>query len=182
MKLDAKDAMAHSRDLAWSTYRDELPDLAEFLPNVHKIEVLSREEPEEGVVKLVNRWHAAGDIPPVARAFVKPEMVQWVERVVWDSRTWLCSWEIEPAFFTNYVTVRGATSYNEAAPGRCELHIAGELNVDVKGMRAVPRLLTKRVNKAAEAFIGALVLPNMRRLNRSVAKVLDQRAADNTKA
>jgi hypothetical protein len=175
MKLDARDLMGHSRLLCWTTYRDDLPDLAEHLPNIDRIEVLEREEPEEGVVRLVNRWHAEGDIPAVARRFIKPEMVNWTERVTWDQSTWVCSWEIEPAFFTSYVTVKGATDYNEAGEGRCEIHIQGDLSVDVRGMRGVPRLLGGQVNKAVEKFIGALILPNMRRLNRSVGKALDLR-------
>ena len=175
MKLDARDLMGHDRVVCWTTYRDELPHLADHLPNVTRIEQLSREEPEAGVVRLVNRWHADGEVPAVAKAFISKDMVNWTERVVWDENRWVCSWEIEPAFFTQYVTVRGATQYIDAGPGRCEIHIQGELSVDVTGMRGVPRLLARRVNKAAETFIGALILPNMRRLNRSVAKVLDDR-------
>ncbi len=167
--------MGHTRQVCWTTYRDELPDLADHLPNVTTIEMLSREEPEPGVVKLVNRWHADGEIPGVAKRFISKDMVNWTEDVTWDQNTWVCSWQIKPAFFTNYVTVGGATDYLEAGPDRCEIHIQGNLSVDVSGMRGVPRLLAGRVNKAAEAFIGALILPNMRRLNRSVGKVLDER-------
>lgn len=177
MKLDARDQMAHAREVCWTTYRDELPELADHLPNVTSIEMLSRETPADGVVKLVNKWHADGEVPAVASRFITRDMVNWTERVTWDENTWICTWEIEPAFFTKYVTVRGATEYLRAGPDRCEIHIQGELSVDVRGMRGVPRILAGRVNKAAEKFIGALILPNMRRLNRSVGKVLDQRGS-----
>lgn len=169
--------MGHARQVCWTTYRDELPDLADHLPNVTRIEMLSRESPAPGVVKLVNRWHADGEVPAVAQRFISKEMVHWTERVSWDDNTWVCTWEIEPAFFTEFVTVRGATEYVDVGDGRCEIHIQGELKVDVSGMRGVPRLLAGRVSKAIEGFIGALILPNMQRLNRSVDRVLDQRGA-----
>lgn len=177
VKLDAKDVMAHPRELAWTTYRDELPGLAQYLPNIDRIEVVEREEPSPGVVRLINCWYATGDIPAVARAFVKPEMLRWTERVTWDSNTWTNHWSVEPAFFTDHVTVQGRSAYIEVGPTRCEIRIDGDLRVDVTGVRGVPRLLVGQVNKAAERLVASLVLPNMQRLNRSVAKVLDGRRA-----
>ena len=127
-------------------------------------------------MELANRWFAKGEIPKVAQRFIKPEMLQWDEEVVWDEDRWVCSWKIKPAFFTKHVKVAGDTTYTEAG-GSTELHIAGVLEVDVRGMRGVPRLLVGTVNKAVEKLVSKLILPNMQRLNSSLGRYLDEQAA-----
>ena len=177
MDIDVRDTLAHPRERVWSAYRDELPELVDYLPNVKGIECLSREEPEPGLVLLENQWVAEGDIPSVAQRFIKPEMLRWSETVRWDQNKWICSWEIHPAFFTDNVTVRGDTSYADAGGDRTEVHIQGLLKVDVRGVRGVPRLLVGTVNKAVEKLVGTLILPNLRRLNSSLGTYLDKKAA-----
>ena len=177
MKLDARDRLHHPRQLVWDTYRDELPRLAAYLPNIEQIENLSREEPGGGIVKLSNRWVAKGDVPSVAKRFIKPEMLRWDEDVVWDEGRWVCSWRIKPAFFTDHVRVEGETTYRELGGGVTEPHIAGVLAVDVSGVRGVPRLLVGTVNSAVEKLVAKLILPNMQRLNASLGRYLDEPAA-----
>ena len=176
MKLDARDTLNHPKELVWATYRDELPNLVGYLPNIDKIECISREEPELGVIELVNEWHARGEIPAVARRFIKPEMLRWRDEARWEESRWICSWETKVAFFTENVKVKGETIYTDLGGDRTELHIAGLLNVDVRGIRGVPRLLAGPVNAAVEKLVSSLILPNMRRLNVSVGKYLDERA------
>jgi len=176
MKFDVRDTLDHPRQLVWDTYRDELPDLAGYLPNIDRIENLSRDEGDGDVVKLENEWHAKGDIPSVAKRFIKPEMLRWQEEVVWDQGRWICSWKIKPAFFTQHINVEGHSTYTEVGVGRCDLRIEGVIEVDVRGVRGVPRLLAGTVNKAVEKLVAKLILPNMRRLNKSLGTYLSEKA------
>lgn len=177
MKLNVSDTLSHPREMVWSTYRDELDALATYLPNIKRVETLEREEPEAGIIKLFNEWHAKGEIPAIAQRFIKPEMLRWRERVVWDQNTWVCSWKIEPAFFTEHLLAEGQTSYLECPGDRTEIRIAGTLEVDARGFKGVPRLMAKPVGKAVEKLFCALVLPNMQRLNRSLGTYLDEKKA-----
>ena len=166
MKLDVRDTLGHPRQLVWDTYRDELPALVDYLPNVESIENLSRDDGEESVIRLENEWRAKGNIPSVAKRFIKPEMLRWKEEVVWDEGRWICTWKIKPAFFTEHVRVEGDTTYTEVSGSATELHILG--------VRGVPRLLVGTVNKAVEKLVARLILPNMQRLNSSLGRYLDE--------
>ena len=68
--------------------RVELPDIAAYMPDVKKIEVLSRRETDDGV-KLHNRWYASTELPKMLQSVVKPEWMQWDDYAEWsDSEGW----------------------------------------------------------------------------------------------
>src|SRR5260370_28178002 len=66
MALHADARLPFSRELVFVAYRDELPKLLPYLPNVRRIEVTSRKE-NGPVVELVNEWRGGGGIPPGGR-------------------------------------------------------------------------------------------------------------------
>ena len=70
--------------------RDEMPALATYMPNVSKIEVVDRVENDEGV-QLTNRWYAANtEIPTLARPFVDPDKVFWLDHAHWAAGEYRC--------------------------------------------------------------------------------------------
>ncbi|MBK8013298.1 MAG: hypothetical protein IPK13_18330 [Deltaproteobacteria bacterium] len=169
MKIEANARMPYPRSLVFSTYRDRLPKLVPFLPNIKGIEVLSRQdEPELGQTRLVNRWHAKGDIPKVAQKILKPEMLAWDDHASWDERAWTVDWRIETKMFTESVRCHGHNVYLEDGEGTL-LQIRGELEVNLAGIPGVPRFLAGSIAPAVERFIVALLTPNLT----SVAKGLE---------
>ncbi len=78
MKLEADARISFPRELVYSTYRDRLPELVPYLPNITGITVKSRED-EGQVSKLLNVWDAQAEIPKVAQAIIKPEMASWLD-------------------------------------------------------------------------------------------------------
>src|SRR5207302_848630 len=80
------------------------------------VEELGRTEEAPGRQRLVNVWHGEGAIPAVARRFIKPHMLRWTDRAVWDEGGWTCEWNQETAFFTDRVCCSGTNRYVEVEP------------------------------------------------------------------
>lgn len=179
MKLEADARIAFPRELAFSTYRDRLPQLVPHLPNIRSIEVISREDApggQAGVVKLHNVWRAQGDIPKVAQAILKPEMLAWDDYAVWNENDWTTEWKTVTKMFTENVKCGGKNRYVPDGDGVI-LQIRGDLEVDLKGIPGVPRFLASTIAPAVEKFIIALLTPNLLSVSKGLEAFLKEEAA-----
>ena len=84
MEIRSTDVVNHPVDEVYETFRDRMPEITEYIRNVDRIVVEKREMLGKGKVHLVNHWYAVGEIPPVARSFVKPDMLSWRDDATWD--------------------------------------------------------------------------------------------------
>ena len=149
-----------------------MPDLAKFMPNIEKIEVVAREVQDDGV-HLTNQWFAAGtEIPTLARPFVDPDKVFWLDHAHWLAEGHQCDWRLELGFLTERVICKGSTRFKPLSDASCEMEIDGDLNLDLKGL--VPRLMVGRATKGVEQFILKMMEPNFRRLGQSLTDFLNQ--------
>ena len=173
-KIDIKDTVAHDRQTVFSTFRDELTELIPHLPDVKNIEVKEREEADESTVKVTNLWEAEPEeIPRLARAFIKPEMLKWTDFATWRQDEWECDWEMEVGFLSDAVTCKGTTRYVEKGEGETEVVITGELEVDAAKIPGVPRLGAGRIGSAVENFVVRLITPNLTNINRGLESYLE---------
>ena len=69
MRIEADSVLPFSRDVVFRAYRDDLPKVVEFLPNVRAIEVKTRED-DGAITRLFNVWHGGGDVPAAVRGFL----------------------------------------------------------------------------------------------------------------
>ncbi len=158
----------------FAAYRDDLVALLPFLPNVRRIEVKSRSE-DGPIVKLVNEWHAGGEIPAAVRAFISESMLSWTDRATWDATSFTCAWDIETHAFTEAVSCKGTNRF--VADGDATvLEIRGSLEIDAKKIRGVPSLLAGKVGKTAADLLVSKIQPNLVEVSRGLAKYLAQRA------
>jgi hypothetical protein len=171
MKVEADVRIAFPREVAFRTYRDELPALVPYLPNVKSIEVKETEQAPGGVAtrtRKLNLWRANVDVPSFAQSVLKPDMLAWDDHALWDEADWTCEWRVAPHFFADRIKCAGKNRYIADGDGVI-LQIRGDLTIEAKGLPGVPRLLTNTVNAGVEKFIVALLTPNLT----SVSKGLD---------
>ena len=176
MKIDVNSTIAYPRDLVFETYREEIQSLVQYLPNIEKIDVVSRDESND-VVTFENHWYAsASDIPKVAQAFVKPEMMKWIDRASWDLKNKTCSWEIETFFMKEAVSCKGLNTFSESDDDQMTLRIQGDLDLNVKKVPGVPTLLAGTIRPQLEKFIIAMITPNFETINKGIAQYLASKA------
>jgi hypothetical protein len=172
MLLSADATLSFSRPVVFAAYRDHLVDLVEFLPNIRRIEVKSRRESGKSV-ELVNEWHGGGEIPAAARAVLSENMLSWTDYASWNEDDWTCSWRIETHSFTEAVSCSGKNHFLEAGGGT-RLEIRGELSIDGKKIKAVPRLLAGTLSKAVEDILVKRITPNLLSVSEGLQKYLER--------
>ena len=171
-KIDIRDHVAFPMDKTYPAFRDKLPEVAPYLPDVESITVKERTEVDADTLKLINLWKAAqAEIPSLAKAFIKPDMLKWEDHAVWHDEQKYCEWNMVVSFLPEAVTCKGRTSYTSDGE-RTQVHIDGELSVDAGKIPGVPRLLAGKVGPVIEAFVVKLITPNLRATNRAMEKYL----------
>ena len=175
MKLEADAHIAFPRPVVFSAYRDRLPEMLPYLPDIKAITVKSREELESGITKMVNVWEAQSDIPKIAQRVITPDMLAWTDHAQWSQQAWTCDWKIETRLFTENVNCGGHNEYLEDGDGTL-LKIRGELDVQLKGIPGVPSFLAGTVKPHVEKFIVDLLKPNLLSIAGGLERFLKENA------
>jgi len=175
MEIHSAEIIDFAIDVVFPLVRDNLNELIPYMQNVKRIETESREAAGEGRIRLVNRWHAKGEVPKVVQTIVKPEMLTWLDTAIWDDGQKTCQWEITPMFFKGNVSCSGTNYYKPQGKDRTKLEITGDLTIQVKGIPGVPRLLEKKIASQIEKFIVKLLTPNLTSLARGISQYLTEK-------
>lgn len=172
MEIKADDWLDYPRETVFRALRDKLPEIAAFLPDIGRI--VCKEHSVDGPrVRFLNEWRASAEIPKIAQAFVKPEMLSWLDYALWNEEDWSTEWRLETRFFKDRVKVGGRNYYTEEG-GRTCVHIRGDLTIDARDFPGVPRLLQNKVAAEMERFIVKLITPNLTSMTKGLRKYLDQ--------
>jgi hypothetical protein len=170
MELRADAKIPFPRPAVFAAYRDKIPDMLEYLPNVRKIDVRKREE-DGKIVKLENFWKGGGDIPAAARAFVSEAMLSWMDYATWNEDAYTCDWRIEPGAFTEAIDCKGYNHFTEH-DGHTHIEIRGALTIDPKKLKGVPGFMSGKIAKAVEELLISKIQPNLVGTADGVAKYL----------
>jgi hypothetical protein len=166
------DAVIHfPRPLVYQTYRDKLPELLPYLPNIRKIEVKERKQ-EGSAVHFVNVWHGGGEVPAIARAFLSESMLAWTDFAEWREEAFVCNWRTETHAFTEAVSSSGVNRYFEV-DGGTRLEIRGDLTIDAAKIKGVPRLLSGKVGRAVEEFLVKTISKNLLDVSKGLERYLN---------
>lgn len=172
MRIQSESIIKHPRAMVYEAYRDRLPEIAPYIPDIREIRVESREE-SEGAIKLHNVWIADREVPAYARAFLKPEMLQWDDLADWRDAESCVHWKLRLRVFTESVTCGGTNSFVDAGDGTTKVRLDGDLDIDVKKIPGVPRMLAGGIKPKVEKFIVSLITPNLKQVNESLQQFLD---------
>ncbi len=171
MKIHSESRLRHPLDLVYRTYRDRMPEIAAYMPDIERIEVRSRTDGPRGP-QLVNIWRAKNNIPKVAQGVVKPEWLYWEDHAQWDdTNTWV-DWTLVVPTFREGVRCSGRNQFFADGAGTRVL-LTGELTIKIKDVPGVPSLLAGRIAPMVEEFIVKLVTPNLEKVNHSLGQFLD---------
>lgn len=172
MKFEISEYVNFKREDVYKTYRDRLPELVKFIPNVKKI-VVEKKERKGDKTYFVNRWYGKYTIPKIIQPYLKAEEITWIDRAKWDDSKYTVEWEFEPIFFKDYVKANGVNRFVEEG-GRTKIILSGEFILDLSDYPGIPRLLKKVVVPRIESFIFSLIKPNLVKVCQGVEKLLKE--------
>ena len=171
MKLEVTVEIPFPRERAFAVYRDKLVELSAYLPNIREIKQLTRTD-EGSVTRLLNHWRGGADIPAIARAFLSDKMLEWDDYATWDAATFTCAWRTEVGAFKDAVRAEGKNTFEDLGGTRTRLTIRGDIEVDARKVKAVPRLFAGTVGPAVESFLVATIRPNLVSVTEGLTKYL----------
>jgi hypothetical protein len=160
LQIRSESVIAFPRERVFATYRDELEELLPYLPNVRSIEVKERAQ-EGSVLRQVSVWKGGGEIPAVARAVLKEEMLAWTDHARWDEGAFVCAWRIETHAFRDAVSCRGENRFVDLGGSRTRVEIRGDMEVDASKVPGVPRLLSGTIGRTVERVLVDRIGPNL---------------------
>lgn len=176
MRLDVSIDMPFPRADIFRVYRDKLPELVPYLPNVRGITVTSRTD-EGPIAKLVNRWKGGGEIPGAVRKFLSEDLLEWDDHATWDEQKFTTHWRTIVPAFKDAVDATGWNYYEELSPHSTRYKIVGELKVDAGKIRGVPKFLGGTVSPIIEAFLVNSIKPNLVSVAKGVEQFLRKQGA-----
>jgi hypothetical protein len=171
MKIHSESRLRHPLATVYATYRDRMPEIAAYMPDIDRIEVRSRAQGPKGP-RLLNVWHAKNNIPKVAQGIVKPEWLYWEDHAEWDDQNTWVDWTLIVPTFREGVKCSGRNQFIADGAGTRVL-LTGDLQIAIRDVPGVPRLLAGRIAPKVEEFIVKLVTPNLERVNDSLGAFLD---------
>lgn len=172
MRIHSESIIRHPAEEVFVAYRDQMPQVAAYIPDIKEIQVLSREE-GAGVVKLHNVWIADREVPTFARAFIKPEMLRWDDFAEWRESERRCYWTLKVRVFSEAVRCSGTNTIVAVDPQTTRVTLSGDLQIDLKHIPGVPSLLAGRITPQVESFIVSLITPNLEGVNKALGSFLD---------
>ncbi|MCB9597320.1 MAG: hypothetical protein H6719_31635 [Sandaracinaceae bacterium] len=173
MRIQSESLIRHPQEKVYAAYRDRLSEIAAYIPDVKEIRVEKRQEHDAGVT-IHNIWIADREVPVFARAFIKPEMLQWDDFAEWKDGEGRVYWTLKLRVFTDSVTCSGTNTFAAAGDGKTKVCLEGDLDIDVKSIPGVPKLLAGGLKPKVEKFIVSLITPNLQRVNESLQQFLDE--------
>jgi hypothetical protein len=175
MDLHVDAPIPFPRDVVFACYRDDIPKLLKYLPNVRAIDVKSRKD-DGPVAEVVNDWRGGGDIPAAIRAVLSESMLAWTDYATWDAAKYRCDFRTETHFMTDAIDCKGSIVFLEDGPGKTLVQVRGKLEVDGKKIRGVPGFLGGKLGKAVEEFLGGKIQPNLAETAKAVTLHLKEKA------
>ena len=171
MKIHSESRIPHAQAKVYGAYRDRLPEVAAYIPDIKSITVVSREDVAHGCT-LHNRWAADREIPKMVQRFLKPEMLCWDDYADWHDDAAYCDWRLSIPAFPTQVQCSGRNTF--VADGEhTRVVLTGELHIQASKIPGVPKLLARQLAPQIEKFIVRLITPNLEQVNRSLGTFLD---------
>lgn len=161
----------YPRELVFVTYRDRLEELLAYLPNIRGMKTLKREDREGGEVHCVNEWMGGGEIPSVARSFLKESMLGWTDHATWKQASLVCVWRTDVHAFPGALLSSGTHSFVESGGGT-RIEFRGTLTCDASKVPGVPRLLARSINGTIEKIFVGKIEENLAGVGQGIGKLL----------
>jgi hypothetical protein len=176
MEIKTDVTLPYPRERVFATYRDRLEELLVYLPNIRKLSIRSREDRGEEVL-LVNEWTGGGEIPAVARSFLRESMLSWTDHATWKKATFLCDWRTEVHAFPGALLSSGFNRFVEvglagAPGGGTRIEFRGALTCDASRVPGVPKLLARSINGTVEKVFVGKIGENLVGVGEGIGKLL----------
>jgi len=173
MYMEKTEIIHQPADDVYVLVRDEMQKLVPFIPNVDKIETVSRERVSDTQTKVINHWYAKADVPSALKSVVKPELFQWKDYALWNDEEHCVEFKIESFYANNLYDLSGKNCFKPVGDDKTELKVSFNLEIHPENLPGVPKFVAKRVKGAIEQLVKRLLTPNLNSLAKGLTDYFD---------
>ncbi len=173
MNFEYREEVSHPIAQVYPALRDRLVEIPAYMPELDRIDELSREHEGDGLIRIVNEWHGnSRSAPKAVRPFVTKSMTIWRDYALWHDAEQRVEWRFETNHFETLYSCEGVNYIEENGAGT-RIRLTGTLTVYPERVPGVPKLLARRLKPAVEKFLVGMVTPNLAILPKAVQALLD---------
>lgn len=162
MYIESEDRLDQPANIIYPLVRDELPKLLPYLPDVKKIEVISRERESDTRLRVVNRWYAKAVVPGMVAKFLPEDIFTWTDRALWRDDENCVDYHLEGFGYD----VHG-TNYFTADRGGTLIRVTGTVTIHPEKFK-IPKLLFNKAFPMIEGTVKSAIQPNLTALARGL--------------
>jgi hypothetical protein len=175
MRIHSESLIHHPLALVYDAYRNRLPEVAQYIPDIREIRVHKVDENDDGA-EIHNEWISDTEMPRGINKIIRPEHLRWDDYATWNDGNHWVDWRIKTRVFTDSVQCSGRNRFVDEG-GKTRVILEGDLQINISSIPGVPRIIGKRLTPKVESFIVRLVTPNLKRVNECLQTFLDHQVA-----
>ena len=110
MRIHSESIIHHPLDVVYDAYRNRLPEVARYIPDIREIRAHSVEENVCGA-EIHNEWISDTQMPRGVNKIIRPEHLRWDDYASWDDSNHWVDWRIKTRMFTESVSCSGRNRF-----------------------------------------------------------------------
>ncbi|MFK7824391.1 MAG: hypothetical protein AB8G05_09550 [Oligoflexales bacterium] len=173
MKLEHSDEISADVDLVYRIVKDQLSDLAPYLPSIDRIDTMERSSIPGGKEKVVNHWFAQIDMPGLLSKFISKDLLSWKDNAIWDPNSRSVEYQLESFIANNLFEAKGCNKFEAVSENKMRLTLSCEVNINADSVPGVPKLMKKKVTPLIEKIIEKMMKPNITSLGKGLKAYLE---------
>ena len=173
MKLEHSDEISANADLVYRIVKDQLPDLAPYLPSIDRIETKERSSLPSGKEEVVSHWYAQIDMPSLLSKFISKDLLSWKDTAVWDHEAKTVDYQLESFIANDLFDAKGCNKFEPISDDKMKLTLSCEVHINPDSVPGVPRLMKKKVAPLIEKIIEKMMQPNITSLGKGLKAYLE---------
>ena len=172
MRLEHSDIIAAPRDRVYEIVKNELAQVAAYLPNVREIKVIERSALDAKRTLIINKWFARANMPALVQKFMSEDLFSWKDTATWDDDKFEVEYFLESTVGKDIYDARGRNYFKAIGDDKTELTLTCEVIIYPDKIPGVPKLIAKKVQPVIEQVIEKIIESNLTTLGAGIKEYL----------
>ena len=175
MKIEYTDIIKSHPEKVYQLVRDDLSQLASYLPNIKKIDQEHYKKILPDTYDIVNRWYANVELPYLVKKFVSEELFSWKDTAVWFDKKKCVQYELESFYANKLFSAQGTNYFLPYGECQTQLKVVCQFQIYPEKVPGIPKVMTRKVVPIIDKLVEKAFAPNMKSLGVAIKKYLKER-------
>ncbi len=165
MNLSSSDTINAPVDQVYRLIRDEMPKVAEFIPDISRIKKISEDKiPGTNKTKIINHWFSSIELPSLLKAFITEDLLSWKDVATWDDEAKRVDFFLEPFIASTLFTASGNNVFTAKGENSTLMTVTFDVELYPENIPGLPRFIAAKAKPAVESLLKKILYPNMTNL------------------